>query len=51
MSGEDHAVAEFKAASQSDLPAEVRSLVDRQYADIKQSHDTVRALRDQYSKR
>jgi uncharacterized protein (TIGR02284 family) len=42
--GEDSAVSAYRDALDEDLPANVRAIVDRQYADIKQAHDRIRAL-------
>lgn len=44
--GEDHAVSEYQDALDEDLPADVRTVVARQYESVKGSHDRVRALRD-----
>lgn len=45
--GEDHAIADYSAALERDLPMTVRSVVERQYGEIRQAHDRVKALRDQ----
>jgi uncharacterized protein (TIGR02284 family) len=42
--GEDSAVSAYKSALAADLPAHVRSAVERQYANVKEAHDRVRAL-------
>lgn len=42
--GEDSAVSAYRDALDEDLPANIRTIVDRQYADIKQAHDRIRAL-------
>ncbi|MEP6822806.1 MAG: PA2169 family four-helix-bundle protein [Chthoniobacterales bacterium] len=44
--GEDSAVAEYKRASEAELPGDVRSIVSRQATDVKAAHDKVRNLRD-----
>ena len=45
--GEDHAVDEYEDALEDDeLTGEMRDLVARQAAEVKQTHDRVRALRD-----
>ena len=45
--GEDSAVAEYKKAMEGDkLSATVRDTISRQYADVKQAHDHIKALRD-----
>ena len=42
--GEDSAVSAYRDALDEDLPANIRTIIDRQYADIKQAHDRIRAL-------
>lgn len=42
--GEDSAVQNYKEALEEDLPPSVRSLVEKQFAAIKQAHDQIRAL-------
>ncbi|HEU4596148.1 MAG TPA: PA2169 family four-helix-bundle protein [Pyrinomonadaceae bacterium] len=42
--GEDSAVANYRAALDTDLPANVRSLVERQFGEVKQAHDRIRSL-------
>ena len=42
--GEDSAVSTYRDALDEDLPANIRTIVDRQYADIKQAHDRIRAI-------
>lgn len=42
--GEDAAVAAYRDALGEDMPANIRSVVERQYAEVKQAHDRVRAL-------
>src|SRR6202047_521653 len=44
--GEDAAEAAYKAALQKSLPADVRTLVERQYEGVKANHDRVRNLRN-----
>ncbi len=44
--GEDHAVKEYQQALDSDLSAELRAVVERQFTDVKAAHDEVRALRE-----
>lgn len=46
--GEDVAVASYRKALEKNLPADVRSVVERQYQGVLQNHDEVRSLRDQY---
>jgi uncharacterized protein (TIGR02284 family) len=48
--GEDVAKAAFeKAIDSGDLPVETRQIVERQFMQVKEAHDHVRALRDQYA--
>ena len=42
--GEDSAVSNYKDALNENLPADVRSIVERQYAQVKEAHDRIRAL-------
>jgi uncharacterized protein (TIGR02284 family) len=42
--GEDVALAEYRAALGVDLPANVRSAVERQFAQVKKAHDHIRGL-------
>ena len=45
--GEDSAVAEYKKAMEDDeLSAPVRETISRQYTDVKNAHDRIKALRD-----
>jgi uncharacterized protein (TIGR02284 family) len=44
--GEDVAKRAYEAALKRDLPADVRSMVERQYEGVKQHHDRVRQLRN-----
>ncbi|HKP92735.1 MAG TPA: PA2169 family four-helix-bundle protein [Chthoniobacterales bacterium] len=45
--GEDSAVAEYKKAMEEDaLSSNIRDTISRQYADVKQAHDRIKALRD-----
>jgi uncharacterized protein (TIGR02284 family) len=46
--GEDAAVAAYASALKRDLPADAKALVQRQYEDVKEAHDRVRALRDSF---
>ena len=45
--GEDNAKARYMKALQKNLPASVRSVVERQYQGVQRNHDQVRMLRDQ----
>jgi uncharacterized protein (TIGR02284 family) len=48
--GEDVAKAAFqKAIDDGDLPPETRQIVERQFMQVKEAHDHVRSLRDQYA--
>jgi uncharacterized protein (TIGR02284 family) len=42
--GEDSAVSNYRAALNADLPANVRTLVERQFGEVKAAHDRVRSL-------
>ncbi len=44
--GEDHAVEAYDKALKSDISAGLRTVVQRQYTDVKAAHDDVRALRN-----
>lgn len=44
--GEDSAVAAYKKAMESDLPAPIRDIVSRQQTEVKAAHDKIRNLRD-----
>lgn len=46
--GEDVAVKSYEKALKENLPADVASVVQRQYAEVKQAHDRVRDLRDSW---
>lgn len=49
--GEDSAKHAYEAALKKDLPADVRSIVERQYEGVKQNHDRVRDIRNTHSMR
>lgn len=42
--GEDSAVKNYREALDTDIPANVRTLVDRQFTEVKEAHDRIRAL-------
>jgi uncharacterized protein (TIGR02284 family) len=42
--GEDAAVSNYLEALASDLPADMRSIVERQFGKIKEAHDRIRLL-------
>ncbi len=44
--GEDSAVSSYKDALEEDLPANVRTIVQKQADTVKATHDKVKALRD-----
>ena len=45
--GEDSAVAEYKKAmEEEELSAPIRDTISRQYMDVKNAHDRIKALRD-----
>ena len=46
--GEDFAVSSYQRALGLNLPADVRSVVERQYQGVLQNHEEVRRLRDRY---
>ncbi|MEX1005773.1 MAG: PA2169 family four-helix-bundle protein [Acidimicrobiia bacterium] len=46
--GEDHAVSEFEDALEKELPADVRSVVERQAQAVRAAHDRVKVLRDSH---
>ncbi|GEO06928.1 hypothetical protein AAE02nite_45920 [Adhaeribacter aerolatus] len=45
--GEDYAVAAYDKALKADLPGQLKTIVQKQYQQVKEAHDTVRDLRDQ----
>ena len=45
--GEDKAMSDYREALEAHLPAEARSLIERQFEGVKRNHAQVRALRDQ----
>jgi uncharacterized protein (TIGR02284 family) len=45
-SGEDTAKRAYEAALKKDLPADVRTIVERQYQGVKENHDRIRDLRN-----
>jgi uncharacterized protein (TIGR02284 family) len=42
--GEDSAVSNYQDALKQNLPADLRSIVERQYAQIQEAHDRIRNL-------
>ncbi|MCX4161484.1 MULTISPECIES: PA2169 family four-helix-bundle protein [Paraburkholderia] len=47
--GEDVAKKQYSDALESELPADVRTIVERQFQGVLQTHDRIRDLRDQYA--
>ncbi|MEQ5842633.1 PA2169 family four-helix-bundle protein [Paraburkholderia acidicola] len=47
--GEDVAKKQYGDALESELPADVRTVVERQFQGVLQTHDRIRDLRDQYA--
>ncbi|MDB5752983.1 MAG: hypothetical protein JWP65_3404, partial [Ramlibacter sp.] len=45
--GEDNAKARYKKALEKNLPAAVRTVVERQYQGVQRNHDQIKMLRDQ----
>jgi uncharacterized protein (TIGR02284 family) len=46
--GEDYAKGQYRKALEQNLPADIRTIVDRQYQGVLANHDRVRMLRDRY---
>ncbi len=44
--GEDHAIKEYEKALEQELSPTLRTVVQRQFADVRAAHGQVRALRD-----
>ncbi len=44
--GEDHAVSEYRKALEQDISPNLRTVIETQFADVKNAHDEVKALRD-----
>ena len=45
--GEDVAIKSYRKALEKDLPANIRSVVERQFQGVQRNHDQVKALRNQ----
>jgi uncharacterized protein (TIGR02284 family) len=43
--GEDSAVSNYKEALDKNLPADVRSIIERQYRSVKEAHDRISAMK------
>jgi uncharacterized protein (TIGR02284 family) len=48
--GEDHALAAYRSAMNAELPATLRTLVQRQLDGVQRNHDQIKALRDRLPK-
>ncbi len=48
--GEDATVKNYHHALAKDLPSDIRTVVESQYAEIRQAHDNIRSLRDSHWK-
>jgi uncharacterized protein (TIGR02284 family) len=44
--GEDSALGSYRDALEQELPAPLRSLIERQYAGVQRNHDQIKQLRD-----
>jgi uncharacterized protein (TIGR02284 family) len=44
--GEDSAVNEYQEAMDEDISAPIRSIIERQYREVKSAHDRIKMLRD-----
>lgn len=42
--GEDSALKNYNAALEVDVPANIRSIIERQYVQVKSAHDQIRSL-------
>ena len=42
--GEDSALSNYRAALSADLPANVREIIERQFAEVKEAHNRIRNL-------
>jgi uncharacterized protein (TIGR02284 family) len=45
--GEDVALQSYRKALETDLPPDIRAMVEKQYQGVQRNHDQVKALRDQ----
>ncbi len=46
--GEDHAVEQYEKALKEDISPGLRTVLERQFTDVKAAHDTVRDLRNRH---
>jgi len=44
--GEDNAVKNYRDALSKDVPTDIRAIIERQYRQVQQRHNEVRAMRD-----
>ncbi len=44
--GEDHAVAQYRDALSKDISPNLRAVIERQFVEVQQAHDEVKALRN-----
>jgi uncharacterized protein (TIGR02284 family) len=42
--GEDAAMSGYRAAFNADVPASVRQIIERQFAEVKEAHNRIRSL-------
>ena len=47
--GEDHAVSEYRDALDADISQSLRVVLARQFVEVQQAHDQVKALRDAHA--
>lgn len=47
--GEDSAKEAYMEALKADLPANIRSIIEKQFEGVKENHDLIRDLRDEYN--
>jgi uncharacterized protein (TIGR02284 family) len=45
--GEDYALSAYDKALKANLPGQLQTIVQKQYQQVKEAHDTIRDLRDQ----
>ncbi len=44
---DDYAVSAYEKALKADLPTNLKSIVEKQYQQVKEAHDQIRNLRDE----
>ncbi len=47
--GEDMSVKRYQDALSGDVPAELRTILEQQYQEVRTAHDRIRGLRDSYA--